>query len=77
MTAIREWCKQGPGLYRHDANLALARLDDAGAIGSYQASLCLVLQHLLHFHLPQDKHCKISIQWNRCSDQHFSCKQHC
>ncbi len=39
-----------PRTYRHDANLALAGLDDAGAVGANQPRFALVLQNLLHLH---------------------------
>ena len=36
--------------YRHDANLRLPRLDDARAVGSDEARLALLTEHLLHLH---------------------------
>ena len=36
--------------YRHDAYLRLPRLDDARAVGSDEARLALLTEHLLHLH---------------------------
>ena len=40
----------GQFAYRHDPNFALARLDDARAVGPYQAGPCLLLQPPLDLH---------------------------
>lgn len=63
------------GTYRHDADLALAGLDDAGAVGADQPSSRLALDHLLHLHLNPRQSTPLSlhassethIQSNLCS----------
>lgn len=52
--------KEGGGSYRHDANLALSRLDDARAVGPYQPGARLLLQAPLdldHVMLRDACHC--------------------
>ncbi len=36
--------KEASKAYRHDTNLALSRLDDAGTVGAYQSAACLLFQ---------------------------------